>query len=93
MDLTELQTQIEREGFPPGTRVTTRSEPGGQVFRVTRGDGEHGLEILLPGEASKMYGEGPSLALVLGRLRERAETGLPAAPAPGVYVREVFVGD
>ncbi|MEW6423082.1 MAG: hypothetical protein AB1511_15405 [Deinococcota bacterium] len=89
----DLQAQIEREGFPPGTSVTTLPEPGGQLFRVTQAGGGRGLELLLTDEAVRMYGEGPSLALVLGRLRERAEAGLPEAQAPGVYAREVFVGD
>lgn len=89
----DLQVQIEREGFPPATSVTRRPEPGGQLFRVIQDGGGRGLELLLTDEAVQMYGEGPALALVLGRLRKRAEAGLPVAQSPGVYVREVFVGD
>lgn len=90
----DIQAQIEREGFPEGTHVTILTEPGGRVFRVTRGeDAGQGVEILLTAEAVGMYGEGPSVALILGRLREWAEGVLPAAEAPGRYVRQVFVGD
>lgn len=92
MDLPELRAQIEREGFPAGTVVDTFQEGEGRVFRVTQGGGR-GLELLLTGEAVRIYGEGPTLALVLGRLRECAEAGLPDALAPGEYTREVFVGD
>ncbi|WP_034384780.1 hypothetical protein [Deinococcus sp. YIM 77859] len=89
----DLQAQIEREGFPPGTSVIPLAEPGGQLFRATQDGGTRGLELLLTNEAVRMYGAGPSLALVLSRLRERAERGLPPALAPGVYERQVFVGD
>ncbi|GBF06429.1 hypothetical protein DAERI_090015 [Deinococcus aerius] len=90
-DPVDLQAQVERERFPDGTRVTVLPEPDGRVFRLTRAEG--GVEILLTDEAVRMYGEGPSVALVLGRLREWAEGALPAAQAPGVYERQVFVGD
>ncbi len=89
----DLQVQIEREGFPSGTSVTRRPELGGQLFRVTQDGGGRGLELLLTDEAVQMYGEGPALALVLSCLRKRAEAGLPVAQSPGVYMREVFVGD
>lgn len=57
------------------------------------GPGERGFEILLTDDAVRLYGEGPTVALVLKRLRERVEEGLPPASAPGEYERQVFVGD
>lgn len=89
----DLQAQIERENFPTGTEVTTFAEAQGRVFRVTAQEEERGLDILLTAEAVQMYGEGPTLALVLGRLRAAAEAGLPPMQASGEYVRQVFVGD
>lgn len=90
----DFQTQVKESGFPGSTRVDLTQTLEGRVFRVTGGeDGERGLEILVTGEALEMYGEGPVTALVLGRLREAAKRGLPPAHAPGVYERQVFVGD
>ena len=80
-------------GFPAGTRVDQSDALEGRLFRVTGEAGARGLEILVTRDALTMYGEGPVTALVLGRLRERAERGLPPTTAPGVYEREVFVGD
>lgn len=88
----DLQTQIRQAGFPEGVEVHTLAEAQGRVFRVT-GPGERGFEILLTDDAVRLYGEGPTVALVLKRLRERAGEGLPPAHAPGEYERQVFVGD
>ncbi|WP_216319490.1 hypothetical protein [Deinococcus aestuarii] len=88
----DLQAQIEHADFPEGAQVHTFTEGPGRVFRVTD-SGERGFEILLTDDAVRMYGEGPTVALVLGRLRERAGEGLPPARAPGEYERQVFVGD
>lgn len=90
MDFPEL---VAREGFPPGVTVERLPDPHGEVFRVRDGDGTRGLDLLLTGDAVRMYGEGPTLALVLTRLREVAEAGLPEAGATGGYERQVFVGD
>ncbi|MCP2013315.1 hypothetical protein L1280_000443 [Deinococcus sp. HSC-46F16] len=88
MDLPEL---VAREGFPPGTQITTFTEPGGRVFRAVQPG--RGFELLLTDEAMQMYGEGPTLALVLGRLREAAEAGLPPLEPGQTCVRQTFVGD
>ncbi|GAA5511950.1 hypothetical protein Dcar01_00664 [Deinococcus carri] len=87
----DFQTQVEHEGFPAGAQVTTAGEPTGRVFRVTQGEGA--LEILLTDDAVKIYGEGPTRAMVLQRLREAAEAGLPPREAGGGCVRQVFLGD
>lgn len=87
----DLQAQIEREDFPAGTQVTTYTEPGGRVFRAAQPG--RGFELLLTDEAVGMYGEGPTLALVLGRLREAAEAGLPPLEPGQTCVRQTFVGD
>jgi hypothetical protein len=89
----EFDGLVEREGFPTGTAVTAFAEAQGRVFRVTAREGERGLDILLTAEAVQMYGEGPTLALILGRLRAAAEAGLPPVQASGEYMRQVFVGD
>ncbi|TDE85327.1 hypothetical protein [Deinococcus sp. S9] len=88
MDFAEL---VAREGFPAGTQVTVLAEPGGRVFRATQPG--CGFELLLTDEAVQMYGEGPTLALVLGRLREVAEAGLPPLEPGQSCVRQTFVGD
>ncbi|WP_102126226.1 hypothetical protein [Deinococcus planocerae] len=88
----DLQAQIAHAGFPEGALVHVVGEGPGRVFRVTGLEGR-GFEILLTDDAVQVYGEGPTVALVLGRLRERAEAGLPPARSPGEYGRQVFVGD
>ncbi|MPY65862.1 hypothetical protein F8S09_04005 [Deinococcus sp. SDU3-2] len=88
MDFPDL---VAREGFPPGTQVTTFAAPGGRVFRAAQPG--RGFELLLTDEAVEMYGEGPTLALVLGRLREAAEAGLPPLEPGQTCVRQTFVGD
>ncbi|MDL2345327.1 hypothetical protein QOL99_14385 [Deinococcus sp. MIMF12] len=90
MDFPDL---IAREGFPPGVTVERLPDPHGGVFRVRTVDGARGLDLLLTGEAVEMYGEGPTLALVLRQLRLAAEAGLPGQDAAGGYERQVFVGD
>lgn len=87
----EFAALVAREGFPAGSEVTTFAEPGGRVFRVTQPG--RGFELLLTDEAVAMYGEGPTLALVLGRLRAAAEAGLPPLEAGQRCVRQTFVGD
>ena len=87
----EFAALVAREGFPAGCEVTAFAEAGGRVFRVTQPG--RGFELLLTGEAVAMYGEGPTLALVLGRLRAAAEDGLPPLEAGQSCVRQTFVGD
>ncbi|WP_104990745.1 hypothetical protein [Deinococcus sp. NW-56] len=84
---------VSREGFPPGVTVERLPDPHGEIFRVRNGEGTRGLDLLLTDEAVRMYGEGPTLALVLTRLREVAETGLPEVGVASGYERQVFVGD
>lgn len=90
MDFSEL---VAREGFPPGVRVVRLPDPHGEVFYARNADGTRGLDLLLTKEAVRMYGEGPTLALVLRQLRLAAEAGLPERDAAGGYERQVFVGD
>lgn len=87
----DFEALVAREGFPTGTQVTVSAEPGGRVFRVTQPG--CGFELLLTDEAVAIYGEGPTLALVLGRLREAAEAGLPPLEPGQSCVRQTFVGD
>lgn len=87
----DFQALVERQGFPAGCEVTAFAAPGGRVFRVTRPG--RGFELLLTDEAVAIYGEGPALALVLGRLRAAAEAGLPPLGPGQSCVRQTFVGD
>ncbi|MFW8627341.1 hypothetical protein [Deinococcus sp. ME38] len=91
MDERTLRHQIELAGLPSGVRVT--QVPGaGVVLRATHGE-DRGLEIQLTDDAGRMYGEGPAVATALTRLKQAAQTGLPARRADGTYERLVFVGD
>ncbi|SMB94299.1 hypothetical protein [Deinococcus hopiensis] len=89
----EFQAQVRQMGFPDNMQVDQSDTLEGRVFRVTDASGERGLEIFVTRDALAMYGEGPVTALVLGRLREQAGRALRAAEAPGMYERQVFVGD
>lgn len=91
MDEQTLRHQIELADLPAGVHVT--QVPGaGVVLRATHGE-ERGLEIQLTDDAGRMYGEGPAVATALARLKQAADTGLPARRADGTYERLVFVGD
>lgn len=83
---------MDPANFPQGVEVITFTGREGRVLRVQSADGERGLNLLLTDKAVRMYGEGPTVALVLGRLRGAAGDGLPPARAPGVHMRQVFGG-
>lgn len=83
--------QVELAGFPAGVAVTERPVRGGRLLRAEAGG--RGLELLLTDEATQMYGEGPSVALALKKLRDGAETGLGDPSEAGQFPRMVFVGD
>ncbi|WP_288404890.1 hypothetical protein [uncultured Deinococcus sp.] len=83
--------QVELAGFPAGVAVTERPVRGGRLLRAEAGG--RGLELLLTDEAAQMYGEGPSVALALKKLRDGAETGLGDPGEAGQFPRIVFVGD
>ncbi len=87
----DFQHQIELAQFPPDVQVSHFREGGGQVFRAERGG--RGLELLLTDEAAKMYGEGPSVSVVLGLLKRALDKELPPAVPGGGFVRTVFRGD
>ena len=91
----DVQSQINRAGFPEGMQVTTYEEVEGRVFRIRQRQGEirRGLEILLTDDAMQMYGEGPMVATVLQQLKKHAEDGLPLLEAGQEYERLVYVGD
>lgn len=86
----DIQHQIELAAFPSGVQVTHFPEGTGQVFRAE--ENGRGFEILLTNEAAKMYGEGPSVSLVLTLLK-RAVKALPPALPDGTFERTVFRGD
>lgn len=88
MDFQEL---VRREGFAPGVTVEEVARSEGLLLRAT--SGERGLELLVTARAQARYGEGPTLALALGRLREAAEAGLPPRDPGGAWEREVLVND
>ncbi|KQR27935.1 hypothetical protein [Deinococcus sp. Leaf326] len=83
--------QVELAGFPAGVAVTEQPVRGGRLLRA-EADGR-GLDLLLTDEAAEMYGEGPSVALALKRLRDGAEAGLGIPGEDGQFPRTVFVGD
>lgn len=86
----DFQEQVRAAGFPADTSVTVHGDPHGDLYRVRRAGG--GAELLLTHEAKKMYGEGPSQAMVLTRLRQAVDEGLP--PLDGEdHERIVFLGD
>lgn len=87
----DFAKQVELAGFPAGVAVTVRVTPEGRVFRAEQAG--RGLELLLTTDAVKMYGEGPTVALALERLKKVSEAGLPDVAADGTYQRAVFVGD
>ncbi|GAA5503504.1 hypothetical protein Dxin01_03263 [Deinococcus xinjiangensis] len=87
----DIQHQIELAAFPSGVQVTHFPEGTGQVFCAE--ENGRGLEILLTNEAAKMYGEGPSVSLVLTMLRRAAAKELPPALPDGTFERTVFRGD
>lgn len=88
---TDIQHQIELAQFPADVVVTHFSEGAGEVFRAERGG--RGLELLLTPEAVKMYGEGPSISLVLTTLKRALDQELPPALPGGAFERTVFKGD
>ena len=60
MDIHDIRTLIEREGFPEDTRVTVLAEAAGRVFRVTGGGvGGRGVGFGLSGEGVGLSGAGP----------------------------------
>ncbi|MBZ9751197.1 hypothetical protein K7W42_10005 [Deinococcus sp. HMF7604] len=92
MDEATLRHQVELANFPAGVQVTQVPGPG-LVLRVTTQGDTQGLEVQLTDEAARLYGEGPAVAVTLERLKQAAETGLPAPHADGSFERLVFVGD
>ncbi|CAM3576839.1 hypothetical protein [Deinococcus frigens] len=87
----DFARQVQLARFPAGVVVTVRGTPEGRIFQAAQPG--RGLELLLTTDAVKMYGEGPTVALALERLKKVSETGLPAVGDDGTYVRAVFVGD
>ena len=64
----DIEEQIARHDFPSGVRVSSYQEGHGTtVFRIVQRlpQQTRGLEIGLTGEATEMYGEGPSVNTVL----------------------------
>lgn len=87
----DFARQVQLAAFPPGVVVTWRTTPDGHVFRAAHAG--RGLELLLTTDALRMYGEGPTVALALERLKKAATAGLPEVGEDGSYPRAVFVGD
>lgn len=85
-----FEEQVRAAGLPADAQVTVHPGPSGDLYRLTYRQG--GAELLLTDEARRMYGEGPSVAMVLTRLRQALDEGLP--PLQGEqHERIVFLGD
>lgn len=87
----DFARQVELAHFPAGVAVTVRETVEGRIFRAAQAG--RGLELLVTTDAVRMYGEGPTVALALERLRKVSEAGLPEVDEDGIYQRAVFVGD
>lgn len=80
-----LQEMAQREGLPASVTVQREETPGGILIRAV--NGERGAEILITPSACAMYGEGPSINVALGRLRQLTEEELPISEN-GAWRRE-----
>ncbi|MBB6016007.1 hypothetical protein ACFP9V_11295 [Deinococcus radiopugnans] len=87
----DFARQVELAHFPAGVMVTVRQTPEGRIFQAVQAG--RGLELLVTTDAVRMYGEGPTVALALERLKKVSEAGLPEVGEDGTYQRAVFVGD